>query len=311
MLYAPEKSIFAIGSMKIMSYFIIPVFMFASGFLLAKSCENAKNITTYLLTKRLKRLLIPYLLTGILWLVPLYTLFDILVYNRPAGTSLAGGYLAFSLGLFTDHLWFLLALFWVSLFCILLSPLLKRSVVAGSVITLVTALFIQEFLQAVPYYKINQTALPIISACFGMIIYRVHTSIERLQPGRQLLITGVLLGFVIILICFDKGNAYIGWLISITGCILIYFSSALLAKINIAAIICDSTLYEWVERNSMKYYLFHMPFPYLFFLWLYPVLKISPVIFILLNFVFTLAVTTVVVLVLGKCNHLWTRIRVS
>jgi hypothetical protein len=311
MLYASEKSVFAIWLMRIIAYFIIPVFMFSSGFLLAKSCENAKNITTYLLTKRLKRLLIPYLLTGILWLVPLYTLFDIVAYNRPAGTSLSGGYLVFSLGLFTDHLWFLLALFWVSVFCILLSPLLKRSVVAGIIISLAAALVIQEFLQAVQYYKLNQTALPLISACLGMIIYRVHTQIEQLLPSKQLLITGALLIFVITLMCFDKGNVYFGWLISITGCILIYFFSTLFIKTKIAATICYSKLYEWLERHSMKYYLFHMPFPYLFFMWFYSGWEISPIIFILLNFIFTVAVTTIVVLVLTKCNNLWNRIRIS
>ena len=311
MLYASEKSAFAIGSIRIISYFVIPVFMFASGFLLAKSCENAKNITARLLAKRVKRLLIPYLLTGMLWLVPLYTLFDIPAYNRPAGTSLTAGYLAFLLGLFTDHLWFLLALFWVSIFCLLLFPLLNRSVVAGGVISLAAALIIQEFLQEVQYYKFNQIALPMISACIGMLVYRVCTQIEQLLLGKQLFITGALLVFVITTMRFDSGSVYLGWLISIAGCVLVYLSFTLLAKTKRTVALCHSTFYEWVERHSMKYYLLHMPFPYLFFLWCYPALKIPPTIFMLLNFIFTVAATTAVVLLLGKCDGLGNRFKSS
>lgn len=302
-LYASEKSAFAVKAIMLISYFVIPVFMFASGFLLAKSCEKGRNNLLGLLVKRGKRLLVPYLLTGLLWLVPLYTWFDVLVYRRPAGTSLWAGYQAFLAGLFTDHLWFLLALFWVNVFFILLFPLLNRSLTTGVLFSLAAAVIIQEFLQTVPYYKLDQTALPIVSALFGILVYRGQALVEALPSGRKRLMIGGLLGLVVVLLHFDQGNVYFGWVISIAGCLLFYFCSTIFVQTKMAAQILYSRLYEWTERHSMQYYLFHMPFPYLFFRWFYPGLHISPVLFILLNLLTTIMVTTAVVLVFQKARQ--------
>ena len=302
-LYASEKSAFAIKAIMLISYFVIPVFMFASGFLLAKSCEKGRNNLLGLLVKRGKRLLVPYLLTGLLWLVPLYTWFDVLVYRRSAGTSLWSGYQAFLAGLFTDHLWFLLALFWVNVFFILLFPLLNWSLTTGVLFSLAAAVIIQEFLQTVPYYKLDQTALPIVSALFGILVYRGQALVEALPTSRMRLIIGGLLGLVAVLLHFDQGNVYFGWIISITGCLLFYFCSTIFVQTKMAAQILYSRLYEWTERHSMQYYLFHMPFPYLFFRWFYPGLHISPVLFILLNLLTTIMVTTAVVLAFQKARR--------
>ena len=311
MLFASEKSMFAIKAIFFMSYVIIPLFMFASGFLLAKSCEKAGGKLSGLFVKRVKRLLGPYLLTGLIWLVPLYTWFDIACYNRPAGTSLSGGYQAFLSGMFTDHLWFLLVLFWVDVFFILLFPLFRKSWLAGAGFSLAAVWLIQEFLQAFPYYKLDQTALPILSALFGILAYRARALAEPQRGGRQRIFAGALLVLVSLFLYYDRGNIYLGWAISIAGCLLFYFLSTMFVRTKIAAVIIYSRGYKWMEKQGMKYYLLHMPFPYLIFLGFYSRLHLSPLLFMLLNLAGTLAATTLVVWLLDRGNALWNRSRAS
>ena len=122
-LYADTQ---AAGADIIIRFFgatLIPAFIFASGFLLEKTLQTQTLTFSDILGIKIKRLLAPWFFTMLFWLVPLYTLFDIPAYGRPAGSSLWEAYARGFPGLFTDHLWFLLALFWATLFWLICRPL--------------------------------------------------------------------------------------------------------------------------------------------------------------------------------------------
>ena len=104
---------------------LVPSFIFASGFLLEKTLQTSELSFGDILGSRIKRLLVPWFLIMLFWLVPLYTLFDIPAYQRPAGSSLLEAYAAGLQGRFVDHTWFLLVLFWASLFWLLCRPLAR------------------------------------------------------------------------------------------------------------------------------------------------------------------------------------------
>ncbi|MCC8193328.1 MAG: acyltransferase [Deltaproteobacteria bacterium] len=124
-LYADTQATGAEFVATIFSYTLVPSFIFASGFLLEKSFQTTPCIGD-IAGKRIKRLIVPWFLVMLFWLVPLYSLFDIPAYNRPQGSSFWATLLAGLQGRFTDHLWFLLALFWASLFWIAARPMLDR-----------------------------------------------------------------------------------------------------------------------------------------------------------------------------------------
>lgn len=305
-LRAPEQSGFAEWSAIFILYFTIPSFVFISGFLMAKSYENKRQPLLKIISNRFKRLIIPWFFVGVLWLVPICTFLDIPAYQRPAGTSLMGGYQNFLLGLFADHLWFLLALFWVTLSCLLLLPILKKHLFTSIIIVLLMALAAQLFLGSVPYYKLSTISLPILCFGFGMFFYHAKGWIAKLSANlRRAFLTTFFISMVI-LIYFDRsmsGNLYLGWLISVMGCVLAYYMFEFLQDKNITRKVCSSRFYKWIDSHNMEYYLFHIPFPIIFFIIFYPVLGIAPVPFICLTLLFTFMATTIVVWIISRIKQ--------
>ena len=88
LMNADYKNKTAIFLCNILNYTVVPLFVFCSGFLLQVSMQNKELRTGTAIKKRIKRLLLPYIIYRALWLVPTYTLFDIPVYGRPKGSSL-------------------------------------------------------------------------------------------------------------------------------------------------------------------------------------------------------------------------------
>ena len=85
--------------------------------------------------------------------MPLYTLFDISCWGREYGDSWLESYKSMALGVFSDHLWFLLMLYWVSLVFILMIPLLRKDlIIVMGLITLGLAVVIELFC-TFEYYK--------------------------------------------------------------------------------------------------------------------------------------------------------------
>ena len=123
-LYAGTQASGADMIAGIFAFSLVPSFIFASGFLLEQSVQNAACLGE-IAGKRIKRLVWPWFLVMMFWLVPLYTLFDLPSYSRPEGASFWATLLAGIQGRFSDHLWFLLVLFWASLFWLVATPLLK------------------------------------------------------------------------------------------------------------------------------------------------------------------------------------------
>lgn len=297
-LRSPEESDFAEWSILFIFYFTIPIFVFVSGFLLAKSDQNRPQSLRKIISSRFKRLIIPWFLVGTLWLVPICTLFDIPAYQHPMGTSLMAGYQNFLLGQYAEHLWFLLALFWATLSGVLLLPIVKKRMFASIAITLLMALAAQLFLSSVDYYRLSMIALPILCFGFGMFFYHAKERVETLSANRKRVLLLMLFVFMVTLICFDRrmnGNLYLGWLISVMGCVLFYYLFEFLQDKKITSKVCSGRFYKWIESNNMEYYLFHYPFPKIFFIIFYPILNLPPVLFIVLIFFLTFAVTTVVV----------------
>lgn len=110
---------------RILLFSVVPAFIFASGFLMENSLLARSPSFGDFLGARIKRLLVPWFLVMLVWLVPLYTLFDVPAYGRPDGGSFWETLLAGLQGRFTDHLWFLLVLFWATLFWLLVRPLME------------------------------------------------------------------------------------------------------------------------------------------------------------------------------------------
>ena len=111
---------------RILHFSLFPSLIFASGFLLEKAALSASGFDE-IVKKRIKRLVVPWFMTMLFWLVPLYVIFGLPACNRLADASFWATLLAGLQGRFTGHLGFLLSLFWASMFWLIVGPLLKRT----------------------------------------------------------------------------------------------------------------------------------------------------------------------------------------
>ncbi len=265
---------------------LIAGFVFCSGYLYALSVDNHKRTMLQRVWERTKRLLIPYYIVGSLWLVPLYTLFDVKAFGRPDGAGWAEGYKCMLLGQFSDHLWFLWMLFWVALFFVLLTPLIKSNrMILLCVITVAAALCVDLFLADFPYFKLSQIGPYLICYYLGILFFKYTLKLEALPQAVKIAAAVVMLGLVIAYAVILPGHFAWKYLFKSAGALFMCFLFMMVSNGRIWLKFCDTKFYDYFNRHQMNAYLIHMPLPYLFVRFLRPYLGSYPWPCILLNYI--------------------------
>lgn len=265
-LYAVEKSIVATYLAALADYTIIPSFIFASGFLLASRMHCKQPSVWDNIKNRARRLLAPWFFTMLFWLVPLYTLFSIPAYMHPADATLAEGYRMGLQGRFTDHLWFLLVLFWTSAFWSLLLPLVKkRGRLLGAGLAVAAAVGMGLYGQSLSWYSIRQTSGPIIFFYFGYCVYHQQAMLKKLLTQHFVRWLPAVALALALLFPISYSNFGLVWLLQCCGCLLTYQLSLWGARTHYARLQANR-FYQYFEKNAFRYYLFHMPTALLVFM---------------------------------------------
>ena len=295
-LYAEGPQPFADLLTAISGTTIIQCFMMTSGFLFAAAWDSGKRTPLQHLLHRGRRLLLPWFGVGMLWVAPLYWLFSVPAFGHPADATLVETWKSVALGLFNDHLWFLLVLFWVTVFWIAALAVLKKcgrdTVAAGSMVALIAALCVQNYGQWMTWYCLWEVPTFILCYYLGIVIFRNHEALDSLCRKHPLALGAGLLALIVLLWPYAFAPVS-GWAVSLL-CALLGYHLFLLAG-GIYPRLLAFAPYAWFERNGFRLYLFHLPTPLLVFMWLYKPLQLPPVAFILLNIVITLAVTAAIV----------------
>ena len=300
-LYADAPQPFADILTAISGTTLIQCFMMASGFLFAAAWDSGKRTPLQHLLHRGRRLLLPWFGVGMLWVAPLYWLFSIPAFAHPADATLLETWKSVALGLFNDHLWFLLVLFWVTIFWIIALTVLKKcghdTVAAGGMVALIAALCMQNYGQWIQWYCLWEVSTFILCYYLGIAIFRNHETIDALCRKRPLALAVALLAMIILLWPYAFAPVS-GWAVSLL-CALLGYHLFLLTG-GLYPLLQSISLFAWFERNGFRFYLFHLPTPLLVFMWLYKPLQLPPVAFVLLNIAITMAVTSVIVLLSRK-----------
>ncbi len=285
-------------------YFRIPAIALVSGYLLARSREWRGDSPASQLFRRGKRLLVPWLLVMLFWLVPLYWLFDIPSYNRSLHATLLETYKAGLLGLFTDHLWFLLGLFWGTAFWIVVLPLVERfDAVYGFLAGFAAALAVDFWGGGLTWFCLWECGPFIVYMYGGILIYR-HREAVNAFIRRRAAASCIFLILMIGAAASAKGIGFkpAGWLLSCICCCAAY-AVALVAANRFPHFLAENRVYRFFERNSFRYYLFHLPPGILVFRALREISSLHPALFVFVSFCITTLLTTIIVIALGRLEE--------
>ena len=312
-LMFPEKAEFSsptvIAICKVMDIILMTSFVFCSGFLYAAGFEKKRTMSEEI-GSRAKRLLIPYYLYGTFIMVPVYTFFDFRCYGRDKGASLAEGYKNMLLGVFSDHLWFLWLLFWVSLFFILIKPLLKgKGLIIAALLTFAFLPVVVFLLKDFPYFKLSQIAPYLIPYLSGIVFFYLDGRINRL-PGIVIFLTGALLFTGIIVYCIFRPDSYPFFIVMKTiGGIMPYFIFLAVSKTGAEKTVTGSKIYKYLEKHCLHMYIWSMPFIYLYFRRLYPLIGQNTALCIFTNLILSTCSVMVVIYVQEKVISLWMKMQ--
>ncbi|MDR3319557.1 MAG: acyltransferase [Desulfovibrio sp.] len=296
--YAERQSAFAEELCFWGGLIIIPSFMLASGYLAALSGNRQSRSVIGQIVNRAKRLLVPWFFLTVFWMVPLYTFFDLPAFNRPEGFTLVRTYRVGLSGLFTDHLWFLLTLFWVSCFWAIIQPLAKRfSVLSGLAFAIAAALLMNDYGRGLTWYAVWETDGPLVWFVLGCVLFRYRERMERSAARRPLTLFAVNAALFVVLARNGVQTPLLHWITCALGALAAFQICLHLARHY--KTFRDIRLYSYFEDNAFRFYLFHVPGAYLTFKILFTMGMTSPLPFILLSFALNFCLTAGIVAVVN------------
>ena len=177
-------------------------------------------------------------------------------------------------------------LFWVTLFFILLTPLIRKNMMALMfVITVAAALCVDLFLGDFPYFKLSQIASYLICFYLGMLFCKYAVKIEALSKSIKITITLLLFAVLIVYAVLLPQHFVFKYVFRPAGALFFVFFFMLLSKNSIWSKIYETKYYDTFIRHQMNIYLMHMPLPYVFSRILRPYIGHIPWLCIMISFI--------------------------
>lgn len=298
-IYADVPSMAVQNMVVFFGFLVIPSFMFCSGFLFSRSALLKKYSVTVMLKKRFMRLVVPWFLTAVLWMAPLYTLFDLPALNRPVGASFFYTLIAAATGQFNDYLWFLQVLFWVTLFWIFILPLVRKSgFLFGLILSVGIAFLVHVAGRGLSWFGLWETTGPLIYFYLGCMAYE-HRKHLPILPVPVLIAVFLLLLLVAVFLPDLAHDELISWVLSGIGALSAY-QLCLHMTASLYPVLQRFAFYRFFETYSFRYYLFHLPSGLLLFLVLYKWMVLPVMLFIVVSFVLNMLLTTLLVVIFNQ-----------
>ena len=275
---------------------VVPLFVFCSGFLFQLSTQKREMSTGANILKRAKRLLLPYFLYRIFWLVPTYSIFDIPAYGRPKGSSLIYSYKSMLIGQFNDVSWFLAMLFWVSIIWIILRKFLKKErIIIGAIVAIALYFITHQLLAEMNYYALNEIDIYIVIFFVGASFFWITDKIyERSIPVLLLIsIPGILI--CAILAQYASLNYWLYSVVAIIMPVVMIIFTMGLCKCAFMGKIGNTRIYKWLLKHNMDIYLMQAPGMYLSFMMVYPAVGWNCFLCVVICYIVTIAIDFVIV----------------
>ncbi|MGN0342974.1 MAG: acyltransferase family protein [Roseburia sp.] len=304
-IYADEENEIAVYLCEVLNVTVVQIFVLCSGFLFQASIQNKEVSILTSIVKKAKRLLLPFFLYGLVWLVPTYTIFDIPTSGRLEGTSLLDGYQAMLLGRFCDVSWFLLMLFWVSIIWILLKDLLKKERFIIGAVAATALFFASHFLLAdVNFYKINQIDIYLIIFFVGASFYWIADKVNKLPLSVLMLISVSGVALCSILAPYTSIAYWLYCVLAVLMPVFVVIFAMAVCKLKIHSHVENTNIYKWLLKHNMDIYLLQAPGMYLSFWLVYPLVGKNCALCVIVTFTVTVAIDFILVILLTYIRKL-------
>lgn len=247
----------------------MPLFFSISGFCLVYSLNGKRTFGTFLKNK-VRRVIVPFLIIGALWLYPLRMLADYPKYQEVNPAKVLVKYIC--LGYDNGHLWFLPVLFLMLVLTDLIArfPLFECRPLLFDLSLVMIALLAVAIPSSWPY--LGQFGRNYMWFVVGVLFHRHEKWIREVCTDGMKIMLVCAAGIGCLITGLGIESTMIGGIISLI-CIL----AAYLIVPN-----HSTEVLRKISRNSMGIYLFHSPLIYLSFNF-WP--NISPWLMVLINFV--------------------------
>lgn len=232
--------------------FHMPLFFMLSGAVLA-----IKPIAAFdkLVRGKIKRLLVPYFVYGLLFMIPVKILGNF--YGRD---MISTGIRAFLTGEDSGHLWFLSALFWVILIFAIIKKILDRCNIKSVYAVLFIAAILQLTCDFIPFdilgFKMGMSYIAYFA--IGYVFETERISNERWNLSKTVTAIAVLLVLEVLNWNYNLLNAFS---IIVVGSFVSYLAADILDRRGFE--FTHSKKWDYFIRDLFYVYIFHDPLNYL------------------------------------------------
>lgn len=233
--------------MRFIYSFHMPLFMFVSGAVYHKGISRGKYQDLPAFSgKKFKRLMIPYLTWGILYVTPVMELLG-LTEQSPVEYITEGILLCRN----SRHLWFIWTLFFVSLGVRFLKPVIERGSVYRLLILVIFLILWYISWNLTDLFAFNSILRYLLWYYLGYLFDGRQKQLNRIMNGK----TGAVItaAVLIIIVYLQTGNNLWTGLIAAGAGILLCYCLAVLLKGDIF----ENRIYRFLERNCFGIYLAH------------------------------------------------------
>lgn len=271
---------FLIGLKKIINSFQMELFFSISGFCLYYSFNRLPKFINFGLAK-FKRLIVPFIIIGLFWMIPLRLLASYAPYEEHNLSDIIKSFL-----LCNDcgHLWFLPVLFYIF---IIFYVLIKSSKYCLVYIPIVAIILFYLYPYIPNYFRIADALKYLLSFTLGFYINKLNLSMLLHKVNKYILFI-TLFALTSILYLF---NNHIN--VSILISILIVLTIYILTPIKTIPLI------KYFDKNSFGIYLFHSPLLYLGMKYLY---QLPPYLFVPIQFFGSLSLCLIILYIIRKLH---------
>jgi len=289
-----NKSVFFYHLKEFINTIQMPLFFSISGFLFYKSITKTKKDSLIpFIRNKFSRIIIPYLIVSLLWLIPIRLFVDYSGYHDKSIINIITSCILFCKD--NGHLWFLPSLFFIFIIMYLFSPLQQKWNIKKKLILFAFLVLLTRLSSFVP----NVFNLPLVLMfCMyfyiGIIIREFYETIKQLSNKFKTTIKFLLLFFAVFCISLFGFN-----LLKVTSIVNMFMAVSGIVLLYLAMPDKSNKVIEFIDKNSFGIYLFHSPIVYIFYCYF---AFLSPVLLVSLNLIIGGGISIVITLLCRKCN---------